>query len=355
MIPRISFGMIVLNGEPFLRYNLRALYSFAHQIVVVEGATPAAAGIATTEGHSIDNTLQVLRDFKQHEDPEDKLLIVTAEQEGYPDGFWPGEKDEMSRAYARRATGTWLWQVDVDEFYQPQDMDWICGELLSRPEVQTISFKQIQFWGDLDSYVDGWFLRYSLPEIHRIFRWGAGYRYSNHRPPTVVDSSGVDLRQLGHVNARALARKHIFMYHYSGVLPIQVAQKSSYYSQVDWASFGQMREWAESQYDRLDNPYRVHNVYQYPSWLERYDGSHPPEMQAMWRDLRHGTYDTAYRLRDTSDIAALLRSPRYRVGRAYLKLAGYVVWGGRLAALRAFRRLPHPIQRFVKRARGAAS
>lgn len=29
MNPRVTFGMIVLNGEPFVRYNLRALYRFA--------------------------------------------------------------------------------------------------------------------------------------------------------------------------------------------------------------------------------------------------------------------------------------------------------------------------------------
>ena len=63
--PRITFGMIVLNGEPFVRYNLRALYPFAHQIIVVEGAAPAAAGIATPEGHSIDGTLAALKQFKE--------------------------------------------------------------------------------------------------------------------------------------------------------------------------------------------------------------------------------------------------------------------------------------------------
>ena len=35
--PRISFGIIVFNGEPFTRYCLRALYPFAHEIIVVEG------------------------------------------------------------------------------------------------------------------------------------------------------------------------------------------------------------------------------------------------------------------------------------------------------------------------------
>src|SRR3546814_13971834 len=57
------------------------------------------------------------------EDPEDKVVIVTAEDEGHPDGFWPGEKDEQSRAYAKRATGNYLWQIDVDEFYRSEDIE----------------------------------------------------------------------------------------------------------------------------------------------------------------------------------------------------------------------------------------
>lgn len=46
-IPRVTFGMIVLNGQPFISYNLRALYPFAYQIIVVEGASPKASGAAT--------------------------------------------------------------------------------------------------------------------------------------------------------------------------------------------------------------------------------------------------------------------------------------------------------------------
>ena len=44
--PRVSFGIIVLNGEPFTRYALRALYPFAHQIIVAEGASPHSAHAA---------------------------------------------------------------------------------------------------------------------------------------------------------------------------------------------------------------------------------------------------------------------------------------------------------------------
>lgn len=355
MIPGISFGMIVLNGEPFLRYNLRALYPFAHQIIVVEGAVPAAACIARSDGHSTDRTLEMLHDFRANEDPEQKLTIVTAEDEGYTDGFWPGEKGEMSQAYARRATGDWLWQVDVDEFYQPQDIERIRGELLVDPDVHAISFRQIQFWGGLDSYVDGWFLRYYLPEIHRIFRWEVGHRYSNHRPPTVVNSNGLDLRRLGHVRAPELARKGVFLYHYSGVLPTQVTQKSSYYAKVNWGSFEHMREWADNQYVKLANPYRVHNLYQYPSWLERYTGSHPPQVLMMWDDIQNNRFDIPIRLRSTDDVERLLASPWYRLGRLVLKLSGPVVCSGVQMAIRVFRALPLAIQLLVKQVLRRAS
>lgn len=55
-LPKVSFGIIVLNGEPFTRYCLRALYPFAHESIVVEGACQAASAIATADDHSTDGT-----------------------------------------------------------------------------------------------------------------------------------------------------------------------------------------------------------------------------------------------------------------------------------------------------------
>ena len=138
--PRVSFGIIVLNGEPFTRYCLRSLYPFAHEIIVVEGASPGAAGVAHSDGHSSDRTLELLREFKASEDVEGKVTIVTAEDDGHPDGFWPGEKDEQSRAYARRATGDYLWQVVVDEFYRAADTRLVLRLLAADPSIDTMSF-----------------------------------------------------------------------------------------------------------------------------------------------------------------------------------------------------------------------
>ena len=92
--PQITFGMIVLNGLPFIKYNLKGLYPYAHQIIVVEGACKSASAIADENGHSNDGTLEELKIFKCEFDKEDKITIVTAEDDGKPNGFW-NEKDEF--------------------------------------------------------------------------------------------------------------------------------------------------------------------------------------------------------------------------------------------------------------------
>jgi len=316
--PRISFGMIVLNGEPFVRYNLRALYPFARQIIVVEGASPAAAGIATSDGHSTDGTLETLRCFRKEEDPEGKLTIVTAEDEGHPDGFWPGEKDEQSRAYACRATGDYLWQVDVDEFYLPRDMEKTIALLAAQDGDLAVSFKMITFWGGLDYLTDGWYLRKGAAIYHRLFRWKEGYRYAAHRPPTVVNDKGVDLRKIRYLDGGSLFVDHgIRLYHYSLLFPKQVREKCLYYAHVFPQARKDAEHWAVENFEKLSDPFRVHNVYSEPSWLERFAGDHPPQVRAMMEDIRTGVVEAE--CRENEDVERILRSVSYRFGRAGLK------------------------------------
>ncbi len=205
--PRVTFGIIVLNGEPFTRYCLRSLYPFAHQIIVVEGGHKDTRSVATPDGHSVDGTLSVLQRFKADEDPQDKLEIVTR------DGFWPktdelgNHRTHQSRAYAERATGDYLWQVDIDEFYRPEDMKAVLSMLRDRPEVSGVSFRTRTFWGRPEYSVDSWSLRRGQRDFHRLFKWGPGYRYVTHEPPTVVDERGRDLRSLDWVRAQEMVSR----------------------------------------------------------------------------------------------------------------------------------------------------
>ncbi len=315
--PKISFGMIVLNGEPFTRYNLRSIYPWAHQIIVVEGACKAAAAVADPKGHSTDGTLEVLRRFQAEEDPDKKLTIVTAEDEGHPDGFWPGEKHEMSQSYANRATGNYLWQIDVDEFYLEDDMPAISALLKSG--ITQISFPMLQFWGGIGFRESGEFLCVHFTQIHRIFAWRPGYRYTTHRPPTVVDGTGTDLRLQKWSSASAMSARKIFMYHYCMLLPKQVRLKCSYYSNVDWANFQKMEIWAERTYFKFKNPFGVCDVLPIPlSWLEEYCGSHPKQILEMVDNIREGQHPNI-ELRPTEDIMRVIRTPQYRIGRIMRK------------------------------------
>jgi len=317
-VSRVTFGMIVLNGEPFLRYNLRSLYPFAHQIIVVEGAAPAAAAIAGPDGHSTDSTLAELARFKAEEDSDGKVVVVTAEDEGHANGFWPGEKHEQSQAYARRATGDLLWQVDVDEFYRAEDMQRMIRRMGDDPGIKQASFKQITFWGGFDYTCDGWFLRRGAAVYHRLFRWGPGYRYTTHRPPTVVDSEGRDLRLRGWLDGDATARLGIPLYHYSLVFPKQVAEKIAYYGAAKWNRQDRTAEWVENSYSKLLRPFRVHNVYRYPSWLERFRGAHPKQIEQLRSDISDGV--VSVRTRDCADVERLLRSRSYAACRLAIKL-----------------------------------
>ena len=198
---------------------------------MVEGAAPGARNIATPDGHSRDGTLEALRRFKAEEDPDGKVVIVTAEDAGHPDGFWPGEKDEQSRAYATRATGNYLWQVDIDEFYLADDMERVMAMLVADPTIEAMTFRQITFWGGLEYVCDGWYLRRGAAYYHRLFRWRPDYTYATHRPPTVLDETGRDLRTGRWLDASATVAAGIHLYHYSLLLPKQVIEKCDYYAQ----------------------------------------------------------------------------------------------------------------------------
>ena len=309
----MTFGIIVLNGEPFTRLNLQALYPFAHQIIVVEGAAPSARQIATPDGHSSDGTLEAVRQFQTEEDPDGKVVLVTAEDEGRPSGFCV-EKDEMSQAYAKRATGNYLWLVDMDEFYRPEDIRRVFDMLTRDPDIQAVTFQVRTFWGELGQRTDGIFLRHDAQNFHRLFAWRPGYRYAAHRPPTVVDAEGRDLRTLKALSGAETARRGIFLYHYSFVFPFQVRFKLAYYGALGQALGLDLQERRQAWHDNyfcISHPFYIDDtsILGDPSWLVPFRGTHPPAIAQLWADIEAGLLSVGRR--PTDDIMWLLRQPWY--------------------------------------------
>lgn len=307
---KITFGIIVLNGEPFTRYCINALYPHAYEIIIVEGACEGARSVSTNDGHSQDGTLAILRGIKRSEDPENKIVIITAEDEGYPDGFWPGEKHEQSQAYAKRATGDYLWQVDIDEFYLEKDIEKIRSLLEEDPSITAVSFRQVQFWGGFQYLVESWLLRRGAHNFHRLFKWGKGYKYLTHRPPTVLDENGTDMRTIHWIKAEDSLRLGLILYHYSFVFPKQVYEKAQYYKNAGWSKREKSDWWSSEVFMKLTDPFKVFSIYWDISWLKRFRGSHPEQVLKLISDIEGGSI--SIKLRQTSDIEILLKNPLYR-------------------------------------------
>lgn len=309
--------MIFLNGEPYLKYNIRSLYPHAHQIIISEGACLGAKEIATKNGHSTDGTLDVLKEMQKNEDPEKKILVVTAEDEGHPNGFWPGEKLEQSRAYAKRATGNYLWQVDSDEFYKEKDILKVKQMLRRDPSITAISFIQLQFWGGFKYLVDSYYHRRGGAQLYRLFKWGDDYEYKLHRPPTILDDQGCNTLHQNWVRGRKIARQDIYVYHYSFVFPKQVFEKARYYQNAKWTDRKKADWWAEHIYMNLEDPFKVFSLYDTLSWLKRYKGSHPKQIENLRTDIRSGNLNIE--TRPTDDIEELLNGPFYHLKIIYFK------------------------------------
>ena len=281
------------------------------------------------------------------EDPEGKLTVVTAEDDGHPDGFWPGEKHEQSRAYARRATGDYLWQVDIDEFYLERDMEQVLDRLAATPTVDAMSFRQVTFWGGLGYVADGWYLRRGAADYHRLFRWGPGFEYATHRPPTVRDETGRDLRKGTWLTRRRPPRWGVRLYHYSLLLPQQVIDKCDYYATADWARRQGAVEWANERLPPAQAAVPGAQRVRLPELARAVPRTAPRRGVAMMDRLRA---NGGASLRRTDDIERLLNAPWYRAGRAVVRAADPLDRRARLLAAR-IRRLGPTARRTGRRAR----
>ena len=63
------------NESEFIGLNLRHHYDMFDRIIVVEGAVKNRAN-STPDGHSTDNTIEIIEDFKKNHDPLNKIVFI---------------------------------------------------------------------------------------------------------------------------------------------------------------------------------------------------------------------------------------------------------------------------------------
>lgn len=216
---KISYGMIVFNGDYVLKENLETIYPYAHEIVISEGPVGHYQKMGFTV--STDKTVDIIKNFP---DPENKIKLIQ--------GTW-ANKDAMCHAFLAKMTGDYVWHVDSDEIYRLEDIEKVIDYLdKNKDSCYSISFKLNSFYGGLDYKITGFEETF---EVHRIKKIIPGKsRWITHRPPTMLwPPTGKTCKEMGHVNHHITDSWGIRIFHYSFVFPSQVKAKTLYYYNRD--------------------------------------------------------------------------------------------------------------------------
>ncbi len=153
---KTSFGMIVKDGMPFIKYSIDSVRMVADEIIVIDGG-------------SIDGTVEWCK-------AQDDIQLVQ--------GNWD-DKTEQSNEYLKRAVGDWVWQLDSDEVYDESGLE-VAMEVLEQTKAEMINLPIINFWHDLRTRVIGGL--WDMP-IRRIYRHKPGDVFVHHRPPILQRAS----------------------------------------------------------------------------------------------------------------------------------------------------------------------
>jgi hypothetical protein len=211
---KISFGMIVFEGDYVLKECLEQVYPFAHQILIAEG--PVNYWQRQGRVTSTDNTNKILSEFP---DPENKIKVIHGQF---------NEKDDQCRTYMQYVDDDvdYIWNLDSDEIYKTEDLVKMV-EFLKNEQPTSVGVRSCSFYGGFEHYLTGFEL--NADNFLRIFRYVKGSTWLTHRPPTIQYPRNINIVKK-HIDSETLFDKTgVQMYHYSYVFPKQVNTKIGYY------------------------------------------------------------------------------------------------------------------------------
>ena len=284
--PRFSFITIVLNGMPFIEHAIKAVYDFAHEIIIVEGAVENCMFAANPDGSSTDGTVELIQRFP---DPHNRIRLIQ--------GRWP-EKVHMQNKALEYVTGDYVWLVDSDEIYKQEDLTKIKNLIQSDPSITQINFIPDNFWKDFDHiFVSPLFFE-SGHHYRRVFKFVSGARFTSHRPPTMIyPGAHLTTEQMRLIDGSQTRKLDIIPFHYSYVLDEQVKQKIELYNRYGWGKgWGlDLNEWYRECFLKWTPENREAVESQYPVWTgdrnsysKLFSGTHPTVMSDFIETFRSG-------------------------------------------------------------------
>lgn len=327
--PEISFVIIVLNGMPFIKFCIEALYDSAHEILIIEGAVENCMFAANSDGSSLDGTVECIRNFP---DPAHKIRLIQ--------GRWP-EKLEMQNAALEYVTGNYVWLVDSDEIYKKEDIAHIKALLAGDRTITQFNFIPDNFWKGFDHiFVSPLFYQQDY-HYRRLFKYIPGATFTSHRPPTMVWPGSTKTTESIHlVDGQKTRKMGIFPYHYSYILDSQVRQKIELYNRYGWGNMWNidMCMWFEKGFLAWTPERRKTIERLYPPWTGdrnsctvEFQGEHPEVMKKFIENFKKQAENSKPEVysAEAAETGKSLASPRKKG----IKIAGDIASHNDLTAV----------------------
>lgn len=297
---KISYVMNVLNGEPFIKYQLDSIYNHAHEIIIVEGAYEKFKHAAATDGRSTDRTVYIIKDYP---DSLKKIILITKP------GFYDDRLD-MCNEFMHRVTGNVIWQVDVDEFYHQKTHDYIKKCFEDDENLDRVSFNFYDLFASPDYYIYG-YEALKLTNVNRVHRYTPGDRWLTQRPPLLCDKNGVKKVINKHMGGDKLEKHGYVMFNCTLFLRKQIEDKYQYYSTMS-RNVSKSDNYLDAVWDSFKNRYFLSGHKNSITYLKQIDVNVPKEVDKMWQDVLKDSNYNGQR-RNNADIETYFDSREYLI------------------------------------------
>ncbi|MHA2063133.1 MAG: hypothetical protein ACXABY_02010 [Candidatus Thorarchaeota archaeon] len=268
--PRIVQCIQACNEAKLIEACMLQVYDKVDKIIVIEGAVKnkVDAGQATPDGHSLDLTVEIIKDIKANKDPDNKVVFVQIDRP------WADLEEIKNTFFQYMQDGDWMLITDADEFIMPEVVDQLREAITLEPwATEFVPAGFYHFWRD------AWHMRKPSgdwgQQHQRFIRFQQGLNYANH--PVARDKEGV----CTYFDPRYLSRRYVLpgfvVYHYSYCKESEeeVRAKKDFYDK----ELGQDKHGDVGAYARGGQTDEFLNQTEDLDTVLVFDGEHPPAMQ----------------------------------------------------------------------------
>lgn len=259
---RITQCIQALNESEFIEYTLQSIYSEVDRIVVIEGAVKNHPK-STEDGHSTDNTIELIENFKVNKDPDKKITFIKINR------HWENLEAIKQTFLDVSSDGDIIIINDCDEIFEKKDIQRIRKFFDLNPGATELIVNFLHYYGDF------WHIAKPgaewNPNHQRIFRFQRGSKYLSH--PVLTDSNNQCTYFSPNYQHRRFVPKIPINVHHYGYARINIddmmKSKQQYYAS-ELAKHGG----ANKKFDQ-----KVKYWFDKTEPVLEYDGEHPEVMQ----------------------------------------------------------------------------